>query len=56
MKSHARIEALIDELEREREIDSTKADHHAVAIYTLLIALDEITKPTVIQEMLANSK
>lgn len=56
MKSHAQIEALIDELEYERELDPTKSEHHAVAIYTLCLALDEIKKPTVINEMLLNSK
>jgi hypothetical protein len=52
MKTHAQIEALINELKHERELDPKKSEHHAVAIYTLCLALDETKKPTVINEML----
>ena len=52
MKSQAQIKALIDELEREMELDPSKKDHHWAAIVTLCLALSNIHKPQSIIEAL----
>jgi hypothetical protein len=51
MKTKAQIEALIDELTREADIDPSKEDHHTIAIVTLHHVLDDIYKPQVLKEM-----
>lgn len=56
MKTHAQIEALINELDREMEVDPSKVEHHWIAIVTLCLAKDEIHKPQVIKEMISKSK
>ena len=56
MKSHAQIEALIDELRHEVEIDSKHAEHHAIAIEVLELATTCLNKPTIIKDAVRDNQ
>lgn len=56
MKTHEQIKTLIKELQNEADIDSSKADHHTIAIEVLELATTCLTKPTLLTEAILESE